>query len=181
MNKYFEGSIFTNNYIEGAAGILASQMGGSLYARYGMKRSFIFSFGLSLLGGVLIFLLESHMVSIPSSILLNFPGPIRNQREMALNYLVPKLAFIAKLGIHIAFLCTYQASFSDDTIFPAEKRATSIGYCQLIARSLTILAPEVTELKKPLPIMFQSGMVLLALMVSFTFKDSTNSVKTKKV
>ena len=52
MNKYFEGSIFTNNYIEGAAGILASQMGGSLYARYGMKRSFIFSFGLSLLGGM---------------------------------------------------------------------------------------------------------------------------------
>ena len=78
MNKYFEGSIFTNNYIEGVAGILASQMGGSLYARYGMKRSFIFSFGLSLFGGVLIFLLESHMVSIPTSILLSFPGPIRN-------------------------------------------------------------------------------------------------------
>ena len=78
MNKYFEGSIFTNNYIEGAAGILASQMGGTLYAKYGMKRSFIFSFGLSLFGGVIIYLLESHLVKVPVEILLWFPGPIKH-------------------------------------------------------------------------------------------------------
>lgn len=78
MNKYFEGSIFTNNYIEGVAGIMASQIGGVLYARYGMKRSFIFSFGMSLCGGVLIYLLESHMIRVPASFLLTFPGPLRH-------------------------------------------------------------------------------------------------------
>ena len=154
MNKYFEGSIFTNNYIEGLAGVLASQAGGRLYAKFGMKLSFQVSFGLSFLGGILIYLLESHKIGIPMSILMTFPGNGKHQKELALNYLVPKLAFVAKFGIHVAFLCTYQASFSDDTIFPAHKRATSIGYCQIIARALTILAPEVTELPKPLPIMF---------------------------
>lgn len=171
MNKYFEGSIFTNNYIEGLAGFLACQVGGVLYAKFGMKKSFQISFGLSFIGGILIYLLESQKVGIPSSFLVMFPGTLRNKQELALNYLVPKLAFIAKFGIHVAFLCTYQASFSDDTIFPAHKRATSIGICQIFARGLTILAPEVTELPKPLPIMFQSGMVLLAWLVSCTFSS----------
>jgi predicted SpoU family rRNA methylase len=40
MNKYFEGSLFTNNYIEGVAGIMAAAVGGRLYTRYGMKFSF---------------------------------------------------------------------------------------------------------------------------------------------
>ena len=78
MNKYFEGSIFTNNYIEGVAGIMASQIGGIVYARYGMKRSFIFSFGLSLVGGVMIYLLESHLVKVPTAFLVTFPGPIKH-------------------------------------------------------------------------------------------------------
>ena len=82
-----------------------------------------------------------------------FNGSVKQESDLAMSYLVPKLAFVAKFGIHVAFLCTYQASFSDETIFPAHKRATSIGFCQLFARSLTILAPEVTELKKPIPIM----------------------------
>ena len=74
MNKYFEGSIFTNNYIEGIAGILAAQIGGHLYAKFGMKKSFIFSFSLSLIGGILIYLLESQHMGIPLYFLTKFPG-----------------------------------------------------------------------------------------------------------
>jgi hypothetical protein len=79
MNKYFEGSIFTNNYIEGAAGFLACQFGGIFYARFGMKKSFQFSFGVSFIGGILIYLLESHRVGIPVSFLAQFPGGIKKQ------------------------------------------------------------------------------------------------------
>lgn len=70
----------------------------------------------------------------------------------------------------MAFLSTYQASFSDKTIFPQAVRATAIGQCQLLARGVTILAPMVSELQKPLPIMFFCGGCLLALIVSLTFQ-----------
>jgi hypothetical protein len=146
-----------------------------------MKKSFIISFSLSFSGGILIYMLESHSIGFPLTFLAKFQGVPKVQKELALNYMIPKLAFIAKLGIHIAFLCTYQASFSDDTIFPADKRATSIGMCQIIARALTILAPEVTELRKPLPIMFQSGMVLLALLVSTTFSSPSKSKSDERI
>ena len=79
MNKYFEGSLFTNNYIEGLAGILASQAGGRLYTKYGMKVSFLLSFALSFIGGILIFLLESGTVGVPVMMLARFDGNTKHQ------------------------------------------------------------------------------------------------------
>jgi hypothetical protein len=63
--------------------------------------------------------------------------------------MVPRFIFIAKFGIIFGFLCNYQASLGDDTIFPAEKRATCIGQCQLVARAVTVLVYEIAELPKP--------------------------------
>jgi hypothetical protein len=48
-------------------------------------------------------------------------------KEQALNALIPKVIFFAKLGIQMAFLSTYQASYSDETMFPQALRATAIG------------------------------------------------------
>uniref|UniRef100_A0A7S3FYC1 Uncharacterized protein n=1 Tax=Strombidium rassoulzadegani TaxID=1082188 RepID=A0A7S3FYC1_9SPIT len=169
MNKYLEGSIYTNNYAEAVAGGLACVIGAKIYSRVGMRASFIISFSLGLAGGLMIYLLESEMVQVPSSVLEMFEGTLKQQRVKALDYLVPKLIFFSKFGITFAFISTYQASFSNDNIFPPEKRATSIGHCQLIGRGFTILAPEVTELPKPLPIACFCGMALLAMVVSFTF------------
>jgi len=95
-----------------------------------MKWSFLISFSLSLAGGVIIYLLESEMLEIPDSYLASFDhGTLRQRKEMALNILVPQLTFFSKFGIQLAFCSTYQASFSDESLFPAEKRATSIGQC----------------------------------------------------
>ena len=170
MNKYLEGSIFTNNYVEGIAGGLAGILGAKIYARFGLRTSFILSFSMAMFGGLMVYLLESGNLELPLWFINKFAGKPRHQRYLALNYLVPKLTFIAKFGMSTANLFTYQASFSDDTIFPASQRATAIGYCQFIARGLTVLSAEVTELPKPQPIMILCSTCVIALIISFTFK-----------
>lgn len=74
MNKYLEGTIFQNNYYEGLAGIVAACVGAQIYGRFGKRYAFNFAFGLALSGGIIIYLLESHRISIPESILMSFPG-----------------------------------------------------------------------------------------------------------
>ena len=93
----------------------------------------------------MILLLETEYFILPDHFL---PPSVEGEdpAELTANFLVPKVTFIAKFGIALAYLCTYQASFSDEEMFPIEKRSTAIGTCQLLARALTILAPLITEL-----------------------------------
>lgn len=78
MNKYLEGSIFTNNYNEGIAGGLACVLGAKLYSAFGMRTSFIFSFGMGLIGGMMVYFLESGTVEVPGMILSHFEGNPRH-------------------------------------------------------------------------------------------------------
>lgn len=74
MNKYLEGSIFTNNYVEGVAGIIGTAMGTVIYTRYGQKTTFLFSFSMALFGGTMIFLIETGLMPMPIFILRKFTG-----------------------------------------------------------------------------------------------------------
>lgn len=67
MNKYLEGSIYTNNYLEGYAGALSIFMGGFLYAKAGMKNSLVISYGLAFIAGIVVCVLE--VVDLPPSFL----------------------------------------------------------------------------------------------------------------
>ena len=107
LNKYLEGSIFTNNYCEGVAGVLAVLCGAQIYSRLGKRSSFIIAFTLALFGGCLIFILESGCFTIPISFVDSFSGTQHMKHTKAVAYLVPKVTFIAKFGIGLAFLFTY--------------------------------------------------------------------------
>jgi MFS family permease len=48
--KYLEGNIFINFYIFGAAGIAAVFIGGYLYTTFGLRRSFLISFIMCIIG-----------------------------------------------------------------------------------------------------------------------------------
>lgn len=178
MNKFLEGTIYRNSYLDGFAGALASMLGANLYQKWGMRRMFIISFSFAAVGGIMIFLLEAGQVQLPTWYLASFvDGPLTNKttklRKIALNHavdhLVPKMTFIAKFGVHLAFLCTYTASFSNDKIFPVSIRTSAIGQCQLIGRMLTVFASEVTELPKPQPMGYFCILSVIAIGVSFTF------------
>lgn len=90
------------------------------------------------------------------------------------------MTFIAKFGVHLAFLCTYTASFSNDKIFPVSIRTSAIGQCQLIGRMLTVFASEVTELPKPQPMGYFCILSVIAIGVSFTFDVDDETIDNDK-
>jgi hypothetical protein len=57
------------------------------------------------------------------------------------------------------------------TLFPSAKRATAIGICQVFARGITILAPEIAELPKPQPVLIVCVVALIALVTTQTLDD----------
>ena len=86
---------------------------------------------------------------------------------------MPILTMLTKFGIGAAMLTTYSASFGDENIFPSKKRATAIGICNIIARSVTIFAPQVNELSAPIPMLFFIASTSFALIISFSFYQPT--------
>lgn len=58
---------------------------------------------------------------------------------------MPIIILMLKMGIIISFITTTQVSFTDDRIFPPNKRNSSVGTSGIIARSITIVAPIVNE------------------------------------
>ena len=65
---------------------------------------------------------------------------------------MPWMCFVAKFGLAMAFLNSYYASFTEEHIFPIERRATAIGICNFCARGITGFAPMVNEMANPVPI-----------------------------
>ena len=80
----------------------------------------------------------------------------------------------------------YIASFVDSKVFPFLKRTTAIGVCNFFARLVTIFAPIVAELDKPLPELCLILVVLLAFVISLFLpledydEDSTATLKDNK-
>ena len=69
MNKYLEGSIYQNNYLECISGIFACYCGSNIYSMYGKKGTFTIAWGLTLLGAIMVFLIESRVFVLPDLLL----------------------------------------------------------------------------------------------------------------
>ena len=67
----------------------------------------------------------------------------------------------------MTFSNAYQASFSDQRVFPFLKRATATGICNFISRGLTIFAPLAAELDTPIPTSILLGISVVAFIVAF--------------
>tara|TARA_B110000285_G_scaffold231794_1_gene301291 strand:+ start:1501 stop:1815 length:315 start_codon:yes stop_codon:yes gene_type:complete len=97
---------------------------------------------------------------------------------------MPFLILVLKMGIISSFITTTQVSFTDDRIFPSEKRNTSVGTCGMIARSITIVAPIVNEWAAPWPIMVLFAFSFIGYLTSFTFPkedEFSNGEKIKEI
>ena len=57
------------------------------------------------------------------------------------------------------------------SLFPSRKRSTAIGICQIFARGLTILAPEICEFPKPLPVLIVCVIAVIAFVTAQTLPD----------
>ena len=112
MNKYYEGSIYINHYLDGVASILGCCLSILLYSSWKIQWSFIFSIVLSIIGGVFLLCFQQGYLS-PTWIAFAVPekSPFEPEseqdREYYMGYTIPFIVFLTKLGVN----CSFQTVF----------------------------------------------------------------------
>ena len=172
--KYLQGSIFINDYYCGLSDTMAVIFGGLIFSRLGLKNTYYFAYAMGLAGGIGILYLELSQIKMIS---LGLTPAETLLRKAAISAKIPYCVLVAKFGIEIGFLTSYFASFTDDRVFPIEKRATAIGTCKFIARGLTALAPLVNELPDPIPM----SIFVVTLGIAFIYNTTLNLPSTKEI
>lgn len=168
--KYLQGNIFVNSNYCALADSIAVIAGGLIFAKLGLKNTYYVAFSFGLIGGLGI--LQTEITKLQ----MNTDGMSQAEifdKQLQLSSRIPICVFIAKFGIEIGFLSSYFASFTDDRIFPIEKRATAIGLCKVVARGLTGTAPMINELPDPVPMVCFS----VALATAFAYNITLNLPK----
>lgn len=84
---------------------------------------------------------------------------------------MPLIILCLKMGIIMSFIITTQVSFTDDRIFPASSRNTSVGTCGMIARSITIVAPITNEWGAPIPMLIMLVFSVIGILTAITFPN----------
>jgi len=164
--KFLEGSIFVNNNYSAISDFIAIIVGSQMFYHIGVKKGYMISFTSGCIGGSIILYLEYY------NKMMRERG-LDHQQLDDLNKMfysrMPWAIFIAKFGTASGFLISYMASFADNRIFPIQKRATAIGFCNLIGRTLTSTTPMINEFEEPLPMYFFIGAMFIAWLYNFTF------------
>lgn len=179
MNKYYEGNIFLNYYLEGLSQIIGCLFAYPIYACLRIRWSFVLVFAISIVFLVLLLIHQQDYVS--SRWVFSFGGQEslddqENTNDKAKRIVIPLWIFFTKIWIQAANLYVYQAAYNEDVIFPFYKRATSIGIINFISRSFTIASPMIAELDKPIPTIILLAAVFLALVASFFLPSKKDEV-----
>lgn len=110
MNKYYEGSIYTNYYLDGIAGILGSFLSLPLYKYARIRYSIVTSTALTLLGAIFLLLFQQGYISphwvgslMPEDKRSPYEEDSEDDREYYLGYLIPAIVFMTKIGVDITF------------------------------------------------------------------------------
>ena len=123
--KYIPGNIFVNNTLAVTAMCMGHLFSGIVMQACGVKLTFIISFVLAALGGLLLV------------IFYNADGA-----------LIATFVLFAEFGISFAFNMAYVAT---PMMFPTALCSTAFGICNVFARFATILSPLIAELPDPVP------------------------------
>ena len=150
--KYFPGSIYVNGSISSLSEILATFFAGFIYAKFGVKKSYIFSFGMASLGG---FGILWYKISTDF-----YAGGDEPTTE---SFVFPALVLFSKGGISSAFTVNYLCNLD---LFPVLFAATALGFCTFLARLFTIFSPEVAEIQSLLPMILFSSLSLVTMFTS---------------
>ena len=106
-----------------------------------LKRAFLFSFSLALIGSFLL-------------IIFNHSGS---------ESWIPVMLMIARFGVSQAFVVAYLAVV---LLYPTILTSTAMGVCNLLARIATITAPLVIEVKAPLNLVILVSIFAVASIAS---------------
>ena len=106
--------------------MIGSLFGGVVYSKIGIKRTFMYCFGVSVVGSVAMLIFGDA-----------------NAFVLAITIIC------ARFGCSSMFCVVY---LGNSDIFPPLFSSTIFGICNTCSRILTILAPIVAEMKEPTPI-----------------------------
>ena len=123
--KYVPGNIYVNTTLSSLAEISAYIGSGVVKSFFGARLSFMISFILAGVGGLLLV------------IFFNAEGA-----------LIAVFVLFAKFGISFAFNISYLAT---PEMFPTALGTTAFGICNIFARFSTVLSPIIAELPEPAP------------------------------
>lgn len=165
--KYLEGNIFINFYMFGLAGFIAVLIGGVVFSSYGLRFTYVVSFNMCIFGCIGMLVIQMKLISFSSQAAM----------ETFNEQFMPVFILLLKMGIIISFITTTQVSFTDDRIFPSNKRNTSVGTCGMIARSITIMAPIVNEWPAPWPILSILFFSIVGILMTFTFPSQEEKLR----
>ena len=126
--KYLPGDIFKITYFSGASDLIANLTAGLLIGFVGLKPTLFLANLFAAIGSLLIILWGWHATGV---------------------WTLPILVLITKLGISTLFTAVY---LGNALLFPTLFTATSMGICNIFARSATIGAPEVAEIPGTFPL-----------------------------
>ena len=143
--KYIPGNIYVNTSLASTAEICAYFGSGIVMNYFGVKLSFMISFILAAVGGILLV------------IFFNAEGA-----------LIATFVLFAKFGISFAFNLSYLAT---PQMFPTALCATAFGICNVFARVATILSPLVAELPDPVPMSVFSIMCIVSAFLPLFLRD----------
>lgn len=149
--KYINGSIYLNTIISQISELVACLVSGFLYYKIGIKGTLCSMFAISTVGSILYSALD----------------PVDNLS-------ISLMTLSSKFGVSATFNVAYLAN---SQLFPTIFGSTCFGICNIFARVATIVAPELAEIHKPVPmIVFAvlSGVGALASLVLITTKSKAN-------
>lgn len=171
MTKYYEGGIYLNYYLDGSSGLIGVLLALPFYRWLKMRLSFLIALSTIFVGLIFVMLFQENYI-YPGWItcfgLEPSPYPEGSKKDLDYynKFLVPGLIFVIKLWNQAAFVFVYQTSFNEDLIFPFYKRISSCGVCNFIGRLVTVAAPIVAELDRPLPVILLLSANVLALIAA---------------
>jgi hypothetical protein len=108
MNKYYEGSIYVNFYLDSAAGIIGPGIAILLYFPCKTRLSYILSISFTLICAAFLFCFQQQYLS-PTWIKFAVPDkspyePESEQdRQYYMDYAIPFIVFVTKVGINWSF------------------------------------------------------------------------------
>lgn len=70
----------------------------------------------------------------------------------------------------MGLLASWLASITDARLFPAERRSGALGFCNLIAQSVTCFSSLVNEVEEPTPIVVFVICIGIAMLNTVTFE-----------
>lgn len=137
--KLVKGTLTQNTIVSQVAELSANWYSGLMYSSVGPRMGFTTSYLLCLGGSILLMMNWNNLDMIPLYITM------------------------AKFGISSSFNMIYLASVS---LIPTILSSTVFGYCNVVARVLTIFAPVVAEQAFPFPMILCVILVCIASVVS---------------